>query len=164
MLTTGAGKTAKEVTVQVTPTTVLRRYAADSVDFARASVAPITAIQVGDQLRALLETGGSETGAAAGQEQVAREVVSGSFRNLSGRISGVNVKDGTVSLRDLMTKKNVTVRIVPTTQMKRLSDEQAGRIAAMMNGAAAGARPGAAAGSGAGPWQRPDASGAGSRR
>ncbi len=150
-----SGAAAKEVTLKTTPTTSLRRYAPDSVDYAHATAAPITAIHAGDQLRALLD--------GSGTEKTALEVVSGSFRNIAGKISGVNEKDGSITLRDLMTKKNVTVHILPTTQMKKLSDETAKQIAAMTKpaggppGAKAGGAPAGAAPTGAGgqgAWQR----------
>lgn len=142
VVASGAGATAKDLTLKVAPTTVLKRYAADSVDYAKATVAPITAIHVGDQLRALLDP------AASGPEKTAREVISGSFRNIAGKISGVNEKNGTITLRDLMTKKNVTVLILPTTQMKKLSDEEATKIASLTK--AAGAPGGAHGGPGGG--------------
>lgn len=146
VVASGAGATAKDLTLKVAPTTVLKRYAADSVDYAQATVAPIAAIQVGDQLRALLDP------AASGPEKTAREVVSGSFRNIAGKISGVNEKNGTITLRDLMTKKNVTVHILPTTQMKKLNDEEATKIASLTKAAGA---PGGAHGMAGGPgaWQ-----------
>lgn len=146
VVASGAGATAKDLTLKVAPTTVLKRYAADSVDYAKATVAPIAAIHVGDQLRALLDP------TASGPERTVREVVSGSFRNIAGKISGVNEKNGTITLRDLMTKKNVTVQILPTTQMKKLSDEEATKIASLTKAAGApGGAHGMAGGQGA--WQ-----------
>jgi hypothetical protein len=124
VITSGTGAAAKEETLKVTPATVLRRYAPDSVDYARATAAPISAIRPGDQLRALLAPD------TAGPDKTVREAVSGSFRNIAGKISSVNAKDQTITLRDLMTKKNVTVHIGPTSQMKKLTDEQAKLIAA----------------------------------
>ena len=162
VLTTGAGKTSKEVTVKTNTATVLRRYAADSVDYSKATVAPLSAIQPGDQLRALLDT------TAAGPEKVAKEIVSGSFRNVAGRISNVNTKANSITLRDLMTKKNVTVLINDGSQMRQLTAEQANQIAAATKGMptghgmgqGAGAMHPAAAGQmgsgqGQGGWQRP---------
>ena len=132
VLTTGAGKMAKEVTLKVTPTTVLKRYAADSVDYAKATAAPMAAIHAGDQLRARFDA------KAGGADKTALEVVSGSFRNIAGRISNVNAKDGTITLRDLLTKKNVTVHIGATSQMKQLTADQAKMIAALTKGPVAG--------------------------
>ena len=52
VLTTGAGPTLKIVTVHVSKTTVLKRYAPASVRFDLAQPGPIEAIHPGDQLRA----------------------------------------------------------------------------------------------------------------
>ena len=151
VITSGTGAAAKEETLKVTPATVLRRYAPDSVDYARATAAPISAIRPGDQLRALLAPD------TAGPDKTVREAVSGSFRNIAGKISSVNAKDQTITLRDLMTKKNVTVHIGPTSQMKKLTDEQAKLIAASTT---APGTPGATHApmsggeQGAGAWQR----------
>ncbi len=146
VISSSMGAATKDVTLKVDSSTVLRRYAPDSVDYARATVAPITEIHVGDQLRALLDEN------AGGPAKTAKEVVSGSFRNVAGKISGVNEKNGTITLRDLLTKKNVTIHILPTTQMKKLSEEQATRIAALTKavGAPGGARGGQG---GQGAWQ-----------
>ncbi len=149
VLTTGAGKMAKEVTLKVTPTTVLKRYAGDSVDYAKATAAPFAAIHAGDQLRARFDAN------ASGPDKVALEVVSGSFRNIAGRISNVNAKDGTITLRDLLTKKNVTVHIGATSQMKQLTADQAKMIATLTKGPAAGH------GAAQGGWQGAPGSGAG---
>ena len=167
VLTTGAGKTSKEVTLKTNTATVLRRYAADSVDYSKATVAPLSAIQPGDQLRALLDT------TVSGPEKVAKEIVSGSFRNVAGRISNVNSKAGTITLRDLMTKKNVTVHINDGSQMRQLTTEQANLIAAATKGIPTGHGMGQGAGAmhptapgqmrtgqmgdgqGQGGWQRP---------
>jgi hypothetical protein len=131
VLTSGAGATAKTIAIHTTKDTILRRYAPASVRFDEAKVAPIDAIHEGDQLRAR----GVKN--AAGTELTAEEVVSGSFRNLSGLV------------KDLATKKQVTVHITPDTQMRRLDEQMAARLAAVLNGAGLAAR-GAGAGQGGG--------------
>jgi hypothetical protein len=77
----GAGATAKTITVHTTTATMLKRYAPASVRFDAAQPAPIDAIHAGDQLRAR----GAKN--AEGTEIAAEEVVSGSFRNISGTIA-----------------------------------------------------------------------------
>lgn len=69
-ITSGAGPTQKTITLNTTPATVLRRYAATSVDYNQAKPAPIETIQVGDQLRA------RGTKSADGLQVAAAEVVS----------------------------------------------------------------------------------------
>jgi hypothetical protein len=147
-VSSGAGPTAKTVTVKTTKATVLRRYAPGSVNFDQAQPAPIDAIHAGDQLRARGEKN------ADGSEIAAAEVVSGTFRNISGVISAVDTAASTVSLKDLTTKKQVTIHIGPDAQMHRIPDQMAQAIAARLKGAApagGGQRPaGQAAGAGAG--------------
>jgi Domain of unknown function (DUF5666) len=136
-LTTGAGATAKTVTVNTTKATILKRYAPDSVRFDQAQPAPIDAIHSGDQLRA------RGTKNADGTEIAAEEVVSGSFRNISGTISSIDPATSTLVIKDLATKKQVTVRITADAQMRRLSDRMAQMLAMRLKGGAAG--PGAGA-------------------
>ena len=71
----------KNVLVHVSKNTVLRRYAPGSVKFDDAAAAPIDQIKAGDQLRARGQK------SADGAELAADEVVSGSFRNISGTIN-----------------------------------------------------------------------------
>ncbi len=51
-ISTGAGATAKTVAIHTTKSTVLRRYAPDSVQFDDAKPAPLDQIKPGDQVRA----------------------------------------------------------------------------------------------------------------
>jgi hypothetical protein len=142
VLTTGAGATLKVITVRTTPTTALERYAPASVSFEDAKAAPITAIQAGDQLRA------RGTKNADGTEIAAEAVVSGGFRNISGTILSIDAAGSSLVVKDLVTKKPVTVHITPQVQMRRLPDRMAQMIAARLKGLAAGA--GANGGAGAG--------------
>jgi len=132
VLTSGVGPTAKTVTIHTTKDTVLRRYAPASVRFDEAKVAPIDAIHAGDQLRAR----GAKN--ATGTEMTADEVVSGSFRNVSGLIPSIDVASSTLVVKDLATKKQVTVHISPESQMRRLDEQMATRLAAMLNGTGGG--------------------------
>jgi len=151
VVTTGAGPTAKTVTVHVSPSTVLKRYAPASTRFDLAQAAPIDQIHAGDQLRArgTKNTDGTEIDAA--------EVVSGSFRNISGTITSLDTSNSTVVVKDLATKKQVSVHVPADTQMHALPEMMARMIAARLKGgggAAAGSqgpRGGAAPGGGGAP-------------
>ncbi len=136
VVTTGAGPTAKTVTVHITKTTVLKRYAANSIRFADAQPAPLDAIHAGDQFQVLGQKN------ADGTEITAAEVVSGSFRNISGVVASIDPAASTLTVKDLVTKKNVTVHITPDAEMRRLPDTMAKMIAARLKGGAAGAAPG----------------------
>jgi len=160
MLTSGAGPTAKTITIHTTKDTILRRYAPASVRFDEAKVAPIDEIRAGDQLRAR----GAKN--ATGTEMTAEEVVSGSFRNVSGLVPSIDAASSTLVVKDLATKKPVTVHISPESQLRRLDEQMATRLAAMLNGTGggfAGRGPGGAGGPGGAPGggQRPGLGGGG---
>jgi uncharacterized protein DUF5666 len=127
---TAAGQ-KKTVVVNITKSTVLRRYAFDSVKFDDAKPAALDKVQVGDQLRA------RGTRSAEGNEVTADEVVSGTFRNISGTISSLDAGAGTVVVLDLATKKPVTVKISADSQLRKLPAPVAQRIAARLKGEAA---------------------------
>jgi hypothetical protein len=137
---------AKDVVIHAASTTVLRRYAPGSVNFDEATVAPITQIRAGDQLRA--RGARSDDGA----EFTADEIVSGSFRNIAGIVTGVNTSAGTLTLNDLATKKFVELKITQESQMKKLPERMAQAIAMRLKGAG-----GAGANSGAAPTGQPGA-------
>lgn len=143
VLTTGAGPTLKTVAVHVSAATVLKRYAPASVRFDLAQPAPIGEIQAGDQLRA------RGTKNADGTELDAAEVISGSFRNIAGTITSLDASATTMVVKDLATKKQVTVHITPDAQMRALPDMMARMIAARLKGTT-----GAAGASSAGTQQR----------
>lgn len=140
LVTSGAGATAKTITVHVSKTAVLKRYAADSVRFDLAQPAPIDAIHPGDQLRAKGDKN------ADGTELTADEVVSGSFRNISGVVASIDTAGQTIVVKDLLTKKPVTVHITQDAQMHALPEMMAQMLAARLKGSPAA--PGAAAPSG----------------
>jgi Domain of unknown function (DUF5666) len=130
MVTSGAGATAKVITVHVAKTTMLKRYAPGSVRFDEAQPASIDAILVGDQLRA------RGTKNADSTEIAAEEVVSGSFRNISGTVLTIDAANSTLTVKDLVTKKPVTIHVTAETQMRRLPDMMARMIAARLKGGA----------------------------
>jgi Domain of unknown function (DUF5666) len=121
----GANKT---VAIRTSKDTVLRRYAPDSVRFDDAKTAPISEIRAGDQLRAR----GARS--ADGAELTADEVVSGSFRNIAGTISSIDSSSATIIVLDLATKKSVPVKITAESQLRKLPDAMAQRVAARLKG------------------------------
>jgi hypothetical protein len=150
VIVSGAGAAQKTITLHVTPATVLKRYAGDSVDFDKAKPAPIETIQVGDQLRA------RGTKSADGLELAAIEVVSGGFRNISGVIASIDPTAQTITLKDLITKQTVTVHVKPDAQMRKLPDEMAKALASMTKPASEGGAAGTgAAAAGGGQGSRP---------
>jgi hypothetical protein len=144
VLASGAGPVTRTVTIHISASTVLKRYAPGSVNFAEAQTAPIAAIQPGDQLRARGQKN------ADGTEIAADEIVSGSFRNISGIIASLDPSSSTLVVKDLATKKPVTVHMGAEVQMRKLSDRVAQLLAARLNGQAGGAGSGNGAGNGSG--------------
>ncbi len=128
VLTSGAGPSAKTVTVHITKDTKLLHYAPNSVRYADARPGTLDAIQVGDQFHVRGQKN------ADGTEITATQVVSGGFRNISGVVSAVDTSAGTVTVKDLVTKKNVTVHISTEAEMRRLPDTMAKMIAARLKG------------------------------
>jgi hypothetical protein len=118
----------KTIAVHLSKDTVLRRYAFDSVKFDDAKPAPLDQIKLGDQLRA------RGTRSADGAELAADEIVSGTFRNIAGTISTIDASTGSVTLQDLTSKKSVTVKITAESQLRKLPQPMAQRIAMRLKG------------------------------
>ena len=131
------------VMMKTTPTTSYLRYAPNSVKFSDAVKGNFSDIKMGDQLRAR----GSRS--ADGKELTAVEVISGSFRNIAGTVSSLDASSGTVTVKDLLTKKSVVVKLTPESQIRKLPPQMAQRIAFFLK-APAGATPGAANGNSSG--------------
>jgi len=118
----------KSVVVHLSKDTILRRYAVDSVRFDDAKPAPLDQIKPGDQLRA------RGTRSADGAELTADEIVSGTFRNITGTISAIDASAGTITVQDLVSKKPITVKISAESQLRKLPPPMAQRIAARLKG------------------------------
>jgi hypothetical protein len=134
----------RTVTVTTTPATIVRRYSNGSVRFEDAVKSDLASIQPGDQLRV------RGTRSTDGTTIAADEIVTGSFKNYSGLLTAVDAAAGTVTLKDLTTKKVVTIAVTPNSDVRRLPPMAAQMMAARMRGGANGAGAG-----GAGAAQRP---------
>jgi hypothetical protein len=122
----------KKVVIHVAKSTIVRRYAPDSVKFDDAKVSTLDQIKPDDQLRA------RGTRGPGGSEFAAEEIVSGSFRNIAGTISYVDAATNSVSVMDLIAKKPVVVKISTESQVRKLPPEIAQRVAMRLNAPAAG--------------------------
>jgi hypothetical protein len=78
----------------------------------------------GDQLRAR----GARS--ADGLSLAADEIVFGTFRNLAGTITAVDPAQHTLELQDLLSKKKVMVRVSADSELRKLPEMTAQRIAA----------------------------------
>jgi hypothetical protein len=129
---------AKKVTVETTPATVYRRYSDGSVKFEDAALGTLGQIQVGDQLR--VRGAKSEDGGTIKAE----EVVSGSFKNLAGTIVAVDAAAGSLTVKDLATKKTYSIKVTPNSNLRALPPEAAARFAARARGGQPGTTPSSA--------------------
>lgn len=121
----------KDVTVTTTGSTIYRRYAPGSVKFEEAQPSTLAAIQPGDQLRVRGDK------SPDGANITADEIVSGTFKNLSGTIVSINATANSLVIKDLATKKNETVIISDGSDLHAMPPEMAARFG---GGGAAGAR------------------------
>ncbi len=151
---------ARETTITTTPGTIVRRYAGSSVRFEDAVKSTVAAIQPGDQLQARGER------SADGTSMAADEIVTGSFSNFSGLLTAIDTAAGTVTLKDLATKKTITVALTSQSNLRHLPATFAQGMGARAGGAqgATGSQgapaPGAGAGQGNGQAGQPGQPGA----
>jgi co-chaperonin GroES (HSP10) len=155
---------AKKIQVNTSAKTIFRRYAGDSVKFEDAVPGTLAQIQPGDQLRVRGDK--SDDGSSI----QAQEVISGSFKNLAGLIATLDAANGTLTLKDLATKKMMTVKVTANSSVRTLPPEAAARFAARARGGAQGGGQGsgqggsqAAAGGGAAPARVAGGPGGGGR-
>lgn len=126
--------------VQSSEKTTYNRYSLDSARFSDAKPSSFGEIKTGDQLRVLGNK--SEDGTSIQAEKI----VSGSFRQIAATITAINAQSGELTVKDLATRKPLTIKIDNDSAMRKLP-EQAARMLARRY--APGAQQGAA-GAGAG--------------
>jgi hypothetical protein len=123
-ITTGGFGGKKTIVVRASKTTVVWRYAPDSAKSEDAKLSTLQDVSVGDQLRAR----GNRS--ADGSEVAAEEIFTGTFHNFGGLIKSIDATTGTVSLQDLVSKKNVQLKITADSQLHKIPPEMA-RVIAM---------------------------------
>ena len=133
-LSTGTVGAPSSLLVHVSKDTIIRRYAPDSIKFDDAKPGTLEQIKPGDQLRA------RGTKSEDGKELAAAEVVSGTFRSIAGLVVATDAGNNTVTVTDLATKRPVTLKLGPESQMHQLPAMFAQRIAMRLKG---GGAPGA---------------------
>lgn len=139
----------KSVLIQTNKKTVVRRYSPDSVKFDDAKPSSLAEIHSGDQLRA------RGTKNADGTELAAEEIVAGSFRNIAGTVTAVNSSDNSLTVMDLLSKEPVTVKVSADSQLRKLPQMVAQRLAMRLKGQTPEGGP-PAGGQPAGPGGRPE--------
>jgi hypothetical protein len=113
----------KDVAVQPSGKTEYRRYAPDSVKFSDTRPSSLAEIKVGDQVRVLGDKNGD------GSSIAAERIVSGSFRQIAATIGSINAEAGEIVVRNLATRKTLTVRVNSDSIMRRLSPAMAAALA-----------------------------------
>jgi hypothetical protein len=124
--TTRADGTRKTV-IHISSTTVIRRYAPDSVKFEDAQPSALAQIKPGDQLRAR----GSRT---AEGDFDAEGIVSGSFHNVAGTVLKLDASTGILHVKDAASQKTISLKISPDSQLRRLPAAAAQMIARRTSG------------------------------
>ncbi len=130
-LSTGTLGAPSTLLLHISKDTIIRRYAPDSVKFDDAKPGTLEQIKAGDQLRA------RGTKSDDGKEMTAAEIVSGSFRSIAGLVVSTDAAGNTITVTDLANKRPVTLKIGPDSQMHKLPEMFAQRIAMRLKGGAA---------------------------
>ena len=128
---------SRTFTVQPSEKTSYHRYALDSARFSDAKPSGFPDIRTADQLRVLGNK--SEDGAVIQAEKIAF----GTFRQIAATITAINSQIGEMTVKDLATKKSLTVKVDADSTMRKLPEM-------MARGLARRYAPGAAQGEGAG--------------
>jgi hypothetical protein len=102
-------------------TVAFRRYAPDSVKFADARPSALADVQIGDQLRALGDRG------ADGNTFAAEQVVFGTFRTVTGRVSEVDAARSELTVTDESSRQPVRVSVGADARLRRLPPDSGGR-------------------------------------
>lgn len=96
-----------------------RRHAPDSVKFSDAQPSSLAAIKTGDHFPVLGDKSEDNTFIKA------TRVVSGSFRQIAGTISSINLEKGEVAIKDLATKKQLVVRVNAASAIRKMPEQVA---------------------------------------
>lgn len=118
----------KNVLIRTNNKTAVRRYAANSIKFDDAKPGNLAEIHPGDQLRARGTKNEDST------EFAAEEIVSGKFRNIAGTVTAINTADSSLTVMDLLSKQAVTVKLEADSQLRKLPQVMAQRIAMRLKG------------------------------
>lgn len=121
----------RTVTVRATDKTKWHRYSPDSPKPADATPSSLAEVHTGDQVNVLGNH--NPDGSVA-----AEEVYSGAFRQIAATIVSIDAAKGEMEVKDLATKKPLTIRITPETTMKKLPEEAAQMLARRYRGGGRG--------------------------
>jgi hypothetical protein len=114
---------SRTYTVQPSDKTTFNRYSLDSARFSDAKASSFPEIKTGDQLRVLGNKGEDGTSIQA------EKIVSGSFRQIAATITAVNPQTGELTVKDLATKKPLTIKVEADSTMRKLPEQMAAMMA-----------------------------------
>lgn len=114
----------KTLVITPAPNALIRRYAPDSIKFEDAKPSTLAEIRTGDQVRALGDK------SPDGTKMTAEEIVSGSFKEIAATIISIDPSANEMKVTDLATKKPVTVKINPESNLRKLPAQMAQMLAA----------------------------------
>lgn len=129
----------QNIIVHVSPQTSIRRYAPDSIRFDDAQPGTLDQLKSGDQLRA------RGTKNPDGTEFAAQAIVSGTFREIAGTVVSTDPATNSVTVQDFATKKPIFVKVSSDSQVRKLPEVVATRLAMRLKGGqpdSASAQPG----------------------
>ena len=114
---------SRTIVVTTTDKTEYHRYSADSAKAADAKPSNFAAIKVGDQVRVLGNK--NEDGTA----DAAESIYAGEFRQLAATVVSVNAASGEMQVKDLATKKPLTIKTDSDSTLKKLDPQMAAMLA-----------------------------------
>ena len=113
---------ARTIAIATSALTIVRRYAPTSARFEDATRSTLAELHPGDQLRVRGER--AEDGSIK-----ADEIVSGSFRHLSGVIQAIDAGSGQLTVKDAKTQKSTVLSVTAGTAIHQLPPDVAARFA-----------------------------------
>jgi Domain of unknown function (DUF5666) len=114
---------SRTFTVQPSDKTSYHRYSLDSARFSDAKPSSFPEIKTGDQLRVLGNK--SDDGAVIQGEKIAF----GTFRQIAATVTAINLQTGEMTVKDLATKKSLTIKVDADSTMRRLPETAARTLA-----------------------------------
>lgn len=141
------------VVVSPKETGEFKRYAPNSIKYSEAVESSIADIKPGDMLRALGDR--SQDGTAFAAEVI----VTGAFQTVAGTVKAVDAENNIVTVMDMVSKKDVEIKLGPASLLKRFPEEMALRLAQFGSGGAPGGAGGIRPAGGTPPQQAPGGQG-----
>lgn len=114
---------SKTMTVTATDKTEYHRYSLDSAKPADAKPSTFAEIKVGDQVHVLGDKNSDGT-ATTGES-----IYAGEFRQLAATVVSVNPATGEMQVKDLATKKPLTIKVDSDSTLKKLDPQMAAMLA-----------------------------------